>query len=540
MLTLMKEKLKFLKSTPSSNSLGFTKNIDFLIHNRIAIQHEYDNLKRVYDRKDLSPKMVNWFIAVCEMQEALHYKNKNKARGYKKQILTIQEKEVDKEKNVINQRINHIETQDDIDDIDSRKKQIIDKIKAVDVESDKLQEKISLDNARTQLGAANMWRLQSRFAIVTTGVIASIFLKYNQFVRSIEMLTQQPIDISILQSPVSAYNVLSVGLFGLRTIVNVTNIVQDMINASDDEKKLISFWERLFIQLDQHEYQFANDLTWMVVNFFTNFPQFLGKFAPFANQIVGVFLIFDVLLTLRTFYKDNKRNLEHQEGNKKLLFSLNQELATIEIQIANFILIREKNGHEFDALLLRKKDIELVITDVCNQGGDSYYLQENMKWKYSCGLAAGFLLLVGFSAAIILSPPMFMPLCFLACNIGIAMYMSGEQAGKMMEKRMIHQIEPSEKTKKEANDELISFGISMIEHTFVPLVIMTVFTMSWPLAIVLTAAYIAAKTGLVSEAKAKIGDELGKIPNPGFFLRDNGYEALENEEDVALVNKKKN
>lgn len=475
--SLIDNKYAFLTSESSKDPLLVTENLKFLIDNRIELQQEYDNLERVYKRSGLSPAMADWFIHVCAMLETCHSKNKSKARDYRKQRLVIQG--------------------------------VTSKVKDLDLESKQIKEQVSLDNARKTLGGANMWRLSTRFAMITAGATAAIVSQYSRLVHWIEIVGRQPMDSSILLTPVSAYNILSVGLFSMRALVNVIDIVQSMWNASEDEKKLYSFTERLFIELDKHEYQFGNDLTWIIVNFFTNFPQFLRQFAPFANHIVGAFLVFDVLLMLRTFYKDNKQVLNNQKSNLDLLSRLG-----------------DMEGID-----------ENILTDIRKQLVDSNYQQEKLQWQYACFFAAGILLLVGFSAAIIFSPPMFVPLCFLACNIGIAMYMSGEKAGLMMEKRMIYQQEPGKKAKKEADDASQAFLISMLENTFVPLAIITVFMINPFYAIGLTALYLFVKSGLASQVTSKITEEIKEIPKQlnkasasvsKFF--SNGYERLESDD----------
>lgn len=530
---LMDKKLEFLVSETPFNPSDVTKDIGFLINNRIALQQEYDNLKQVYDSNDLSPKMADWFVHVCAMQEALHYKHTSEARKYKKQALVIHKKELEKEYQRYQLRPisqNSVQFEDSTESFEFAIRQLEEEITALDLQEKQPREKISLEHARKQLSTANMLRLETRFAMITAGITATILLQYNRFVSWIQMLSQQPMDVSILEWPVSTYNVLSVGIFGLRTIANVTDIVQTALNANEEEQKLFSFWERLAIAADKHEGNLWNDSVWIVINFFTNFPQFLRQLAPFANQIVAAFLIFDVLVLLRMYYKENKRVLEHQKSNRELLTDLNKQLEELETCKKN-----ENNPLKIQELSIKIETIKSSIVDIENQNKKSNYKLEKTQWMYACYFAAGLFLLAGFSAAIILSPPMFMPLCFFACNIGIALYMSGEIAGEVMEKRMINRLESqltSEKnTKKEADDALKSFGISMLEHTFVPLAIMTVFTMSWPLAIVLTAVYIAAKTGLLTEAKTKIGNELSKIPVPGFFLRTNGYGKLGDRDD---------
>ena len=521
MNALIEYKYEFLIST---NPLEEFTAKDFLIDNRHALQHEYDDLKRVHDKGLLtSPRMEQWFIKVCSMLETYHSKNETKAREYKKQSLVInlsiklkdlrQEKKICEKQLSLRQSIQNdkgLEPSDnnqgtDEDETETPKnilalfdqedafitKQIEDLKKE---KSENWKEKISLDNARKTVSTLHMERLHTRFAIIT----ASVALQYARLVGWLEFISQQPVDTSILDAPIGAYNILSVGLFAVRMLIN---FMDSLITAAKEEQ---SQWKRFCAEMDKHESQFWNDGVWSVVNFFTNFPRYLPIIAPVANQVVGAFLVFDIGLLGYLLFKERSRYSKQRTDNELLLKKLERE---------NLGVYNE------------------VKADIDHQLQHLGYRYEKLKWTYCFYVAAGLLLLTGFAAAILLSPPAFVPLCFLACNVAIAMYLSGGLAGDAMEARMICNNEQDNEKAAENFDEALSkLGLAMLEYTFVPLIIMTVFTISWPAAVVLTVAYIAVKCGAIKEAEKAI-DNVKSLP---VFFNPKSIEGNKEDKEVVL------
>lgn len=490
METLIEYKYKFLISkSPDEFTKGYTQK-DFLIDNRHALQHEYDDLKRVYDKGMLSsPKMEGWFVEVCDMLESYHSKNETKAREYKKQALVIKRKQLGKEKKSLplpsdTKETNVLElvTQaENLIKLSVKETLTAEDIKRLEKKSENWNEKVSFEKANKIVSTLHMERLHTRFAIIT----ASVALQYARLVGWLEFISQKPVDTSLLEAPIGAYNILSVGLFVVRMLINLMDV---LITTAKEEQ---SQWKRFCAEMEQHEGQFWNDGIWSVVNFFTNFPKYLPIIAPVANQVVGAFLVFDMGLLGYLLFKERTRYSKQRTDNESLLMKL-----------------KEKHPDIHDE----------VNDDIYHQLQQLGYRYENLKWTFCFYIAAGLLLLTGFAAAILLSPPAFVPLCFLACNVAIAMYLSGGLAGDAMEARMICTNEQDNKKAAENFDEALSkLGWAMLEYTFVPVIIMTVFTISWPAAVVLTVAYLAVKCGAVKEAEKEIKNATDKIKLPKFF-----------------------
>ena len=415
MQALIEYKTNFLQSgKPEAHD------ISFLIHNRISLQHEYKDLKTLCDKRSkeggsLDPRTLRWFAEVRVMMEQYNYKAPSATK------------------------------------------------------------RITLENARKRTSDLNMWRLNSRFAIITDGAT----LQFSRVAQLLELISQQGVDTTVLDAPIGAYNALSIGIFGLRFLINLIDIVQNLVRASEEEKKL-PFWYRLYVELDKHEYQLVNDIVWGIINFFTNFPRFLHLTPPVANYVMGAFLVFDMLWMGRLLYKERTRFAKQRADYDSLILTLEEN--------------KEANAG--------------VIADIKSQSRELDYREANLTWSLAFCVGAGLLLLGGFSAAILLSPPAFVPLCFLVCNIGIAMYFAGEQFGSYMEKRMIHQDEKSLASEASATEALHKLGRDMLEYTFVPLIVMAVFTVSWPAALALTLVYFAFK---VSQNET-VRDNLKKLP----------------------------
>lgn len=488
MQTLIEYKTAFfLCGKPTSN---IDQDISFLIHNRISLEQEYKDLERLYDKRinkglSLDPRTLEWFSAVCLMLKKSNEKIPIKTQKYIKKY------------NIINKKMD-----------DSKPEQLI-----------------TFQSVRDTVGWWNMWRLNSRFAIITD----SVALQFGYFVHLLESISQQNVDTTVLDAPIGTYNALSIGIFGCRFLINVIDIVQNLVRATEEEKKL-PFLYRLYVELDKHEYQLGNDIVWGLINFFTNFPRFLHLTPPVANYVMGAFLVFDMMWMGRSLYKERQRFAQQRADYDDLILKLQNE------QKANADLIEDIRSPKGDCDLIldlqkEQNTIAGVIEDTKSQKRELDYREENLTWSLAFCVGAGLLLLGGFSAAILLSPPAFVPLCFLVCNIGIAMYFSYGQFGEYMEKRMIHNDmrklhngEGPAVTKANDNETeaLHQLGRDMLEYTFVPLVVMAIFAVSWPAALALTLVYAAFKFSQWEPLRNKLKELPKLVSSPTFFAVENG------------------
>ncbi len=117
-------------------------------------------------------------------------------------------------------------------------------------------------------------------------------------------------------------------------------------------------------------------------------------------------------------------------------------------------------------------------------------------------ISAAILLMTGFPAALILSSSaaVAVPAAFFVCALAVAMYLSADAYGAVKQKSLILQekrdkgmdVKQAELELKQARTH---FAITMAKNAIIPTVIMAVYAVSWPAALLLTLAYLGYEIG---------------------------------------------
>nr|WP_276204749.1 hypothetical protein [Legionella parisiensis] len=109
--------------------------------------------------------------------------------------------------------------------------------------------------------------------------------------------------------------------------------------------------------------------------------------------------------------------------------------------------------------------------------------------------AAAALLMFGFSASLLLTGPGVAIVCFFACTIAVAMYLSSDAYTKYQEKGYRLELghlkgKELEKARQEYNAAYNDFVFTMIKNTVIPTLLIATYAVCWPAAIALTVLYI--------------------------------------------------
>ncbi|CAM2738872.1 coiled-coil protein [Legionella steigerwaltii] len=279
--------------------------------------------------------------------------------------------------------------------------------------------------------------------------------------------------IDFIKAPNGLLNYFSVGLFLMRFAIDFGYLVQHTWFPTDLEKKdKTTALERFKYEFYKRHCNFANDLVWATVNFITNFNHITNIPDPTAGYITAIFLGFDVCLTLY------KCHLAKQE------YLLKKE--QYETELREYTLHPEK----FQGMDIKrhKEMLELQLNE----------LEINWQTKegtFYFNAAAASLLMIGFSASLLLTGPGIPVACFFVCTLAVAMYLSSDSYSKLHEKSL--RLDEAKNTRKDLQLALNEyeaarndFIFTMIKNTVMPTLLIATFAVCWPAAIALTVVYL--------------------------------------------------
>ena len=235
----------------------------------------------------------------------------------------------------------------------------------------------------------------------------------------------------------------------------------------------VTAYDRFKFELYKRQGNFGNDFVWATVNFLTNLNHLSHIPGPITGYITAGFLLFDVAMLLY------RSHLAEQEYLSKL---------AQYIQERNDLNNPGKCAGMLDATRLLR--IEMI--DKQMQELEVNWRTKQSTFYFNAGGAA--LLMMGFSAAIILSNPVLILAGFFVSLVGVAIYLSSDSYTKYKNKSLCLQNAqlsginvPSAMKELEAarND----FIFTMVKNTAMPMVMITTFAICWPAAVVLTAMY---------------------------------------------------
>lgn len=254
--------------------------------------------------------------------------------------------------------------------------------------------------------------------------------------------------------------------------------VQEFITTQTDHiPEVTTAYDRFKHELYKRHCNFANDMIWAVVNGLSNFNNLLNISGPAAGYLTAVFLTFDVCMTL---YKCNLAKQEY-------LAKKSQYLSEIE-DYNNPQLFKKMSSSQ-----------RLIHIDMLNK----QLIELEINWKtkeatFHFVAAAAALLMMGFTAAILVSPPFVVLASFFVCTIAVAMYLSTGTYSTYKEKELyLEQAQLTGKnlavSSKEFETARSDFIFTLLKNAIVPTVLISTFAIYWPAALLLTAIYLGTE-----------------------------------------------
>jgi hypothetical protein len=285
--------------------------------------------------------------------------------------------------------------------------------------------------------------------------------------------------LAILDKPNNILNVLSVGFYATRLIINLAMLAKHAIGNSKNERDS-DFAKRLAFEWNKRKYDIANDVVWGSINLITNYYQLFNIPLTTANWIVAGVLVFDVVLLQLRRQSARKEYLANKEKYIK-------QIKQLETQFLNQVMTDTNQNQQLMILRAQLSALE-----------DNWKVTNSTYWF---NMAAASCLLTGFSAALLLSNPVLVLLCFSVGTFGCAMYASDGEYAKY-KKALIdlenakarganpRELKNASNNLKHAKQELI---VTLVENTLVPLLILTTFAVCWQAGIALVAVFAAYK-----------------------------------------------
>lgn len=290
----------------------------------------------------------------------------------------------------------------------------------------------------------NIHRLSTRFTLLTLKLSLLSAAEF-RLLGSLEWLLGRPLNLAILDYPLGVYNALSVGLFALRFLVDVIDILQHTFNGPKETRM-----DRFYEGIKKYHYFMVNDLIWGIVNALSNYAAYFRIPPAVPNMLMLGFTVFDIVWLNYALYAEN---LDYST---------------------------KKSEYQGNSVKLEKLERD----------------HEKKKSAFLFYIAAACLMLGAFTAAFLLCPPALLPLCFLVCNVAIGMYLSGDQYGAAKEAELILK-QQTEKGFDTVNEQKAvsaawnDLSFTMAKNIIMPFIIIGAFTVSVPAGILLTVAYIA-------------------------------------------------
>ncbi|MDR3443355.1 MAG: hypothetical protein P4L65_10075 [Legionella sp.] len=437
-----------------------THDYTFLLNNQSHLETEFTQLfavlKKEKDNNSAAFWMYCYYCATLLEQFYKAYEQKAK------------ETEFNNYKQQIKNRLNNVEqTESEEHFIKSLENSITNSFKNL------TKAPFHVSQIRDYVAYSNLCRVYWVFCRLTL-ISGFALAKDLEFIDKIDAILGTQTDvgkiIAALQAPNGVLNYFSVGLFLARFVIDGALLVRHTFFPSEAEKAAgTTAFARFKHELYKRHCNFANDLVWATVNFLTNFSQITHISGPAAGAITAVFLGFDLCMILYKNYLAHSEYLIKKDQYEDELGDYNN--------IALHLCLNDAQKAHIN--MLEKQLAELEIT------------HKNTEAKFYFLAAAAALVMLGFSSALLFSPPGMVVASFFVGLFAVAMYLSTGEYTKYHEKSLRLQHDGHNPVAlKEYETARNDFIYAMVKNTTVPSMLIITFAICWPAAVVLAAVFM--------------------------------------------------
>ena len=321
------------------------------------------------------------------------------------------------------------------------------------------------------LGFTNIYRIHFTFCRIFVRQ-SVLFARELQWLEQLQGLTGTTVEdmVASINGPAQIFYTLSVGLMVARFMLNAGMLLKHTLCAGAKERDL-SMQKRFMQELYNRHCTMLNDLVWGTVNLVTNYPALLNVSAPMAGWLTAGFMCFDIsLLFWRRYLNQQEYELKKAEYE-----------AEKRSYIANPDLNAAKNFAQ-----LRMIDDQLKQLEINHKAKEATYIFT---------IVAAMLLLGGFTASMLVTAPAALVALYLVCTLAVAMYLTADIYGNykkasftLAQLDLEHEDTTAAlKAVRAARDEFI---LAMVKNIIVPLLIITLFAVSWQAALLFVGVYL--------------------------------------------------
>jgi len=508
--SFLKEKLNFFAKLPIEGTLD-TKikfveeqksdiSHSFLLDNKENFETQFKQIFAILQNQDKKNKEAFWLYCYycASLLQAFHeaYDQEKKAKEY-----------IDK-KEEIKKRLNNKKqkpTQSDESFIQHMVDSIFESKRSL------LSAPFHLSQIRDYVSFSNLCRVYWTFCrlSMTTGLTLAKDLQiFDKLDNVLGTHTDVNKIISVLQAPSGVLNYFSVGLFLMRFIIEGGLLLKHTFFPSkEEEAKGTTRYARFQYELNKRRFTFANDLVWTTVNFITNFSSITHISGPIGGAITAVFLGFDLWIIWLQSHSAKEEYLVQRNQNRKERdkYENHHEYPKLMEQQRKFLEEKYSNLELYPDMTEQLKKLQIDL-DIEQQSKSHIKMLDSQldeleidyrtkEAKFYFSAAAAALLMLGFSAALLFTPPGMVFASFFICTFAVAMYLSTGAYTKYKEKSLRLEDaqglqQNSAVARKEYESARNDFIFTMAKNTIMPTLLITTYAVCWPAAIALTVLYI--------------------------------------------------
>lgn len=313
------------------------------------------------------------------------------------------------------------------------------------------------------LGFLNIYRLVSTFARLSWSQFWQL-MQDQELLDAHDRLMGHHVNRRILQDAAVVFNFLSVFLFAARLICQVSMVVKHAVWRTPAEAASeLDRWELIKRELYTRKGNLINDVAWVLINELTNYHDYWSISEALANTITMYGLIYDLVWILAQLAFKEWEHYDKYWELQAAKLTANANNDTVELAI-------------IQAELDKLDDTVLEVR--------ASYGFQLLAWSFVC---------TGFNTAIACSSAAPMALGFLACSIGFGMYLSADAFAAYV--RTCH-VQHKQLGQQSTADPLIiearnKFIKTLLKSVLVPVFLIGMFTLSWPLALLCAVAWVA-------------------------------------------------
>ena len=266
------------------------------------------------------------------------------------------------------------------------------------------------------------------------------------------------INRDLLTASTTFFNALSVLLFVGRWTSHIAMILKHVACPTDAEKAIRPL-ERGVREFYGRMSHILNDTVWGIINLLTNYPQLWGMSVATANIVIACAILFDLTwLCAQWAFKEWE------------LYDKRKELDALSAVLS-------PDAAEINRQMLLKLDDE----------------QLEMRARFIIQILACLLIIGSFVSVMTFTAAAVAPIGFLACMIGFSIYLSSDEFATYWRSFYAHDRRNSTESsvQKEQQEARIVFFKTLSKAALVPTLLVGMYTISWPVALVLSVLYAA-------------------------------------------------